>query len=56
MLHYVADQISKLPTEIRDQLPSDGKIESRLRRLDGIDISPWSPLTQVPPGCLGYCR
>ena len=36
-LHHVADQISKLPTEIRDQLTSDGKIESRLRRLEHID-------------------
>ena len=36
-LHHVADQISKLPTEIRDQLASVGKIESRLRRLEHID-------------------
>ena len=36
-LHHVADQISKLPTEIRDQLTTGGKIESRLRRLDRID-------------------
>ncbi len=27
-LHHVGDQISKLPTEIRDQLTSTGKIES----------------------------
>ena len=37
MLHHVGDQISKLPTEIRDQLTTDGKIESRLRRLEAID-------------------
>ena len=36
-LHHVADQISKLPTEIRDQLASGGKIEARLRRLEQID-------------------
>ena len=36
-LHHVGDQIAKLPTEIRDQLTSDGKIESRLRRLEHID-------------------
>ncbi|MDE0116596.1 MAG: transposase [bacterium] len=36
-LHHVADQISKLPTEIRDQLVACGKIESRLRRLEHID-------------------
>lgn len=39
MLHYAADQIVKLPTEIRDQLNSKGKIESRLRRLEAIDTS-----------------
>lgn len=36
-LHHVGDQIAKLPTEIRDQLTSHGKIESRLRRLETID-------------------
>ena len=36
-LHHVADQISKLPAEIRGQLTSDDKIESRLRRLDRTD-------------------
>ena len=38
MLHYAADQIAKLPTEIRDQLSTGGKIESRLRRLETIDL------------------
>ncbi|WP_419554233.1 hypothetical protein [Candidatus Poriferisodalis sp.] len=37
MLHRVADQISKLPTEVRDQFATNGKIESRLRRREGID-------------------
>ena len=36
-LHHVGDQIAKLPTEIRDQLSTEGKIESRLRRLEQID-------------------
>ena len=39
LLHHVADQIAKLPIEIRDQLNAQGKIESRLRRLETIDIS-----------------
>ena len=39
MLHHVADQIAKLPTDIRDQLDSKGKIESRLRRLATIDTT-----------------
>ena len=32
MLHHAADQIAKLPTEVRDQLSADGEIEGRLRR------------------------
>jgi transposase len=36
-LHYVQDQLAKLPTEIRDQLSVTGKIESRLRRLETIE-------------------
>ena len=36
LLHHVGDQISKLPPEIRDELTSTGKIESRLRRLESI--------------------
>ena len=39
LLHHAADQIAKLPIEIRDQLDTVGKIESRLRRLDGIDAA-----------------
>jgi transposase len=38
-LHYVQDQIAKLPTEIRDQLNATGKIESRLRRLATLDTT-----------------
>ncbi len=40
VLHHVGDQIAKLPTEIRDQLTSTGKIETRLRRLEHIDADP----------------
>jgi transposase len=39
MLHYAQDQLAKLPTEIRDQLPTTGKIESRLRKLEAIDTT-----------------
>ena len=39
MLHHVGDQLAKLPIEIRDQLATTGKIESRLRRLETIDTS-----------------
>ena len=39
VLHHVQDQITKLPVEIRDQLTTNGKIESRLRRLEQIDTS-----------------
>jgi transposase len=37
LLHHVGDQLAKLPTEIRDQLPTTGKLESRLRRLETVD-------------------
>ena len=33
LLHHVGDQLAKLPTELRDQLPVTGKLESRLRKL-----------------------
>jgi hypothetical protein len=39
VLHHVQDQISKLPTDIRDQLTATGKIESRLRRLEQLDTT-----------------
>ncbi len=38
-IHHIADQIAKLPTEIRDQLGSYGKVSSRLRRLTRIDTT-----------------
>lgn len=38
-LHHVQDQLAKLPTSIRDQLGTHGKIESRLRRLENIDMT-----------------
>ena len=47
-LHHVGDQIAKLPTEIRDQLTSTGKVESRLRRLEHIapaSAPPWPART-----------
>ena len=34
MLHHLGDQIARLPTIVRDQLSTTGKIESRLRRLE----------------------
>ena len=36
MLHHIGDQIVKLPIEVRDQVPTTGKIESRLRKLESI--------------------
>lgn len=38
-LHHLGDQIAKLPTPVRDQIGSHGKVESRLRRLEQIDMS-----------------
>lgn len=38
MLHVAQDQITKLPTEIRDQLTTNGKTEGRLRRLEDIEL------------------
>ncbi len=39
VLHHVQDQIAKLPTDIRDRLTTDGKIEGRLRRLEQLDTT-----------------
>lgn len=39
VLHYVQDQLSKLPVEIRDQLSTTGMIESRLRQLEAINLT-----------------
>jgi len=36
-LHHIADQLAKLPTEIRDQLSAQGKIEARLVRLGQLE-------------------
>jgi transposase len=36
-IHHVADQLAKLPTELRDQLGTHGKVDGRLRRLARID-------------------
>jgi transposase len=36
-LHHVQAQLAKLPTELRDQLPTTGKVESRLRALARLD-------------------
>jgi len=43
-LEHVADQIVKLPTEIRDQLKLKGSIPSRLNQLDNLDVSVVSTL------------
>lgn len=39
-LHHIANQLAKLPTEIRDQLNAQGKIEARLVRLGQLEITP----------------
>jgi transposase len=39
LLHHVGDQLAKLPTDLRDQLPATGKLESRLRKLETIDAA-----------------
>lgn len=39
LLHHVGDQLAKLPSEIRDLLPTKGKLEARLRALETIDIA-----------------
>jgi transposase len=38
-LHHAQDAIAKLPTEIRDQLTTNGKIEGRLRRLEELETN-----------------
>lgn len=40
VLHFVQDQLAKLPAEVRDQLGSHGKVESRWARLTTLDIDP----------------
>lgn len=39
VLHHIQGQIAKLPVEISDQLPTTGKIETRLARLAHIDTT-----------------
>ena len=39
-LHYVQDQLAKLPTDVRDRLTSRGKIETRLQRLAALELDP----------------
>jgi transposase len=34
LLHHVGDQLAKLPTDVRDHLPTSGKLEARLRKLE----------------------
>ena len=57
-LHHIADQISKLPAEIRDQLTSHGKIEGHLRRLEHIDPDIDPDIDTTPAGAyrLGWLR
>ena len=52
MLHYAADQIVKLPTDIRDQLSAKGKIDSRLRRFETVDTAQVSTVA-ANAGCPG---
>lgn len=44
VLHHAQDQIAKLPVEVRDQIATSGKIESRLRQLEHIDTTAVSTL------------
>ena len=54
MLHHAADQISKLPTEVRDQLATCGKTESRLGRLE--QINPDTATTAAGTHRLGWLQ
>ena len=38
-LHHLGDQLAKLPSPVRDQICSHGKVESRLRRLEQVDLT-----------------
>ena len=40
VLHFVQDQLAKLQAELRDQLGSHGRVESRWARLATLDIGP----------------
>ena len=39
LLHHVGDQLAKLPTDVRDHLPTSGKLEARLLKLETIDTT-----------------
>jgi transposase len=39
-LHHIADQLAKLPTEIRDRLGTHGKVDARLVRLGQLGVEP----------------
>lgn len=54
LLHHIGDAITKLPTAIRDQLTTTGKIESRLRRL--ADIDPADATTPAGAYRLGWLQ
>lgn len=43
-LHHIQNQLAKLPVEIRDQLTTTAKIETRLRQLEHIDTTVVSSL------------
>lgn len=44
LLQHVGDQLAKLPVDVRDQLDTSGKIESRLRRLETLELREASTL------------
>jgi len=48
-LHHLADQLAKLPTEIRDRLGTHGNVEARLARLGQLDTDTAAP-TLTPAG------
>jgi len=47
-LHHIADQLAKLPTEVRDLLGCAGKIDDRLVRLAALDLT--AALASTPAG------
>jgi transposase len=55
-MHLVQDQLTKLPTEIRDRLGCHGKIEARLGRLASLDIEPANVSTAAGVYRLSWLR
>jgi transposase len=53
-LHYMQDELAKLPADIRDRLGSHGKIESRLGRLAKLEIEPAAVSTSAGAYRLGW--